>query len=85
MEHFKSQLDIVEVIGSFIPLKRAGVNYTACCPFHSEKSPSFMVSPQKQIYKCFGCDASGDVLTFIKEYKKIDFKEAVNELCETYN
>lgn len=85
LEHFKSQLDIVEVIGSFIPLKRAGVNYTACCPFHSEKSPSFMVSPQKQIYKCFGCDASGDVLTFIKEYKKIDFKEALNELCETYN
>ena len=85
LDVFKTQLDIVDVIGGFIPLKRSGVNYTCCCPFHSEKSPSFIVSPQKQIYKCFGCGAGGDVITFVKEYKKIEFKEAVSELCEMYH
>ena len=85
LDVFKTQLDIVDVIGGFIPLKRSGVNYTCCCPFHSEKSPSFIVNPQKQIYKCFGCGAGGDVITFVKEYKKIEFKEAVSELCEMYH
>ena len=84
LDTFKSQLDIVEIIGSYIPLKKAGINYTCCCPFHSEKSPSFMVSPQKQIFKCFGCEASGDVISFVKKYKNLEFSEAVEEICEIY-
>ncbi|RDU51721.1 DNA primase [Helicobacter sp. MIT 00-7814] len=85
LEQFKQSIDIVEVIQSFIPLRKVGTNYQAPCPFHSEKTPSFVVSPSKQIYKCFSCDAGGDALNFIKEYKKLDFKEAVLELAEMFN
>lgn len=85
LDIFKSNFDIAEVIGSFIPLKKSGVNFEACCPFHNEKSPSFIVSPQKQIYKCFGCGAGGDVISFVKDYKKLEFREAIEELCAMYN
>lgn len=81
----KSQIDIVEFIEKFIPLKKAGANYQAHCPFHSEKTPSFIVSPAKQIYKCFSCDKSGDIFSFLQEYKKLNFNEALQEICDTYN
>ena len=67
LEELKSKIDIVEVIGRFVPLRKDGVNYTAWCPFHEEKSASFKVSPHKQIYHCFGCGASGDAIKFLQE------------------
>src|SRR5258707_7746487 len=63
-----SRVDIVEVIDRYVPLKKAGANYVACCPFHSEKTPSFTVSPSKQFYHCFGCGAHGTAIGFLIEY-----------------
>ena len=63
-----SRVDVVEVIDRFVPLKKAGQNYQACCPFHKEKSPSFSVSPTKRFYHCFGCGAHGSAITFLMEY-----------------
>ena len=74
--------DIVEVIGSYLPLKRAGANFVALCPFHKEKSPSFNVNPQRQIFHCFGCHKGGDVFSFVQEYENIGFGEAVRRLAE---
>jgi DNA primase len=81
-EQIRAASDIVDVIGSYIPLKRAGANFTALCPFHKEKSPSFNVNPQKQIFHCFGCHKGGDVFTFVKEYENIGFMDAVRRLAE---
>lgn len=75
------RIDIVEVIDSRVPLKKAGRDYKACCPFHSEKTPSFTVSPGKQFYHCFGCGAHGTALGFLMEYEHLDFPEAVQELA----
>ena len=75
-------IDIYEVVASYIPLKRAGTNYKAHCPFHQEKTPSFIVSPAKQIYKCFGCQKSGSVFSFVMEIEKVDFPEAIKMLAE---
>src|SRR5512146_2780235 len=74
--------DIAEVIGAYLPLKRAGANFVALCPFHKEKTPSFSVNPHRQIFHCFGCHKGGDVFTFVKEYENIDFPEAVRRLAE---
>src|SRR5262249_16284776 len=74
--------DIVDVIGSSLPLKRAGANFTALCPFHKEKTPSFNVSPRLQTFHCFGCHKGGDVFTFVKEYENIGFMDAVRRLAE---
>lgn len=74
--------DIVEVIGSYFPLKRAGTSFRALCPFHREKSPSFHVNPQRQSYHCFGCGAGGTVFRFIMEYEHVDFPEAVRKLAQ---
>ncbi len=82
VEEIKRKLNIVNVIGSYIPLKKKGRHYTACCPFHGEKTPSFMVSEELQIYKCFGCSKAGDMFSFVEEYEKIDFKEALEELAK---
>src|ERR1700722_13948982 len=82
LEQIRSASDIVDVIGSYIPLKRAGANFTALCPFHKEKTPSFNVNPQKQIFHCFGCHKGGDVFSFVKEYEYIDFPDAVRRLAE---
>ncbi len=82
LEQIRSASDIVDVIGSYIPLKRAGANFTALCPFHKEKTPSFNVNPQKQIFHCFGCHKGGDVFTFVKEYENIDFPDAVRRLAD---
>lgn len=82
LDQVRSANDIVEVVGSYLPLKRAGANFVALCPFHKEKSPSFNVNPGRQIFHCFGCQKGGDVFTFIEEYEHIDFGEAVRRLAE---
>ncbi len=69
--------EIYEVVSHFVKLKKAGSNYKACCPFHNEKTASFIVNPSKGIFKCFGCDKGGNAIEFIKEYEKVEFKEAV--------
>ncbi len=74
--------DIVEVIGQFIPLKRSGRNLKACCPFHQEKTPSFMVQPEKQIFHCFGCGVGGNVFSFLMRYENSNFPEALRRLAE---
>jgi DNA primase len=81
-EQIRAASDIVDVIGSYIPLKKAGANFTALCPFHKEKSPSFNVNPHKQIFHCFGCHKGGDVFTFVKEYENIGFMDAVRRLAD---
>lgn len=80
-----SNIDIVDIVSKYVPLKRAGANFTACCPFHNEKTPSFMVSPGKQIFKCFGCGKGGNVITFVQEIERIDFRDTVKELAKTAN
>ncbi len=83
IELIKSKLDIVDIIGSYLSdLKKAGSNYKACCPFHNEKTPSFMVNPTLQIYKCFGCGKGGDSINFIQEIEKVDFPEALQIAAE---
>lgn len=82
VEEIKSKTDIVSLIGEYITLKKAGRNYKALCPFHSEKTPSFMVSPELQIYKCFGCQKGGDVISFLQEYEGMEFYEALKHLAE---
>jgi DNA primase len=81
-EQVRAASDIVDVIGAAVPLKRAGTNFVALCPFHKEKSPSFNVSPQKQIFHCFGCHKGGDVFRFVQEFEGIDFGEALRRLAE---
>src|SRR5215831_9582232 len=82
LEQVRAASDIVEIIGNCIPLKRAGANFVALCPFHREKTPSFNVNPHLQIFHCFGCHKGGDVFTFVKEYETVDFPEAVRRLAE---
>ena len=74
--------DIVEIIGARVPLKKSGREYKACCPFHSEKSPSFWVSPEKQFYHCFGCGAHGTVVGFLMQYEKLGFLDAIGDLAQ---
>ncbi len=82
LEQIRAANDIVDVIGAYIPLKRAGSNFRALCPFHREKSPSFNVNPHHQIFKCFGCGKGGDVFTFVREYENLEFMDAVRRLAE---
>ena len=86
-EQLKSQLDIVDVIGQYVRLKRqgAGPRYAGLCPFHSERTPSFSVHGAFQIYKCFGCDAAGDVFKFVMEHDHLTFPEAIKVLAERYS
>ena len=77
-----NRIDIVDVIEKYVPLKKAGQNYMACCPFHKEKSPSFTVSPAKQFYHCFGCGAHGSAIGFLMEYTNLGFVEAVEDLAK---
>lgn len=81
IQELLSRTDIVDLIDSYLPLKKAGANYVACCPFHSEKTPSFSVSPGKQFYHCFGCGASGSAIGFLMEYSGIGFIDAVKDLA----
>lgn len=85
IEALKARLDVVDVVGSYIELKKAGANFKAPCPFHDEKTGSFVVSPSKQIYHCFGCGAGGDSVKFVMEYEKLNYPEALEKLAQTYN
>ncbi|HBK52160.1 MAG TPA: DNA primase, partial [Pseudomonas sp.] len=76
-----NRLDIVDVVSSRVQLKKTGKNYSACCPFHKEKTPSFTVSPDKQFYYCFGCGAGGNALGFVMDHDNLDFPQAVEELA----
>lgn len=80
-----SSIDIVDVVSGYVKLKRAGKNFLGLCPFHSEKSPSFTVAPDKQIYKCFGCGQGGNVISFVQEVERIDFRETCKILCKQAN
>ena len=86
-DSFKQELlhrvDIVDVIERYVPLKKGGANYVACCPFHSEKTPSFTVSPSKQFYHCFGCGVHGNAISFLMEYQGLGYVEAVKDLAES--
>ncbi len=85
IDELLNQVDIVDVIDSRVPLKKAGSEYQACCPFHSEKTPSFTVSPSKQFYHCFGCGAHGTAIGFLMEYESHNFPEAIEELAAGIN
>ncbi len=82
VEQIKERLPISDIISSYIKLDRAGANFKGKCPFHNEKTPSFMVSPERGSYYCFGCGAKGDIFTFVQEFEKMDFKEALALLAE---
>ena len=80
VERLKSQVNIVDIISQYLPLKKKGKDYWACCPFHGEKTPSFTVSEEKQFYYCFGCGAKGDVVDWLIEYAQMSFTEAVKAI-----
>lgn len=80
-----ARTDIVELIDHRVPLKKAGKNYVACCPFHSEKSPSFTVSQDKQFYHCFGCGAHGNAISFMMAFEQLEFVEAIEELARQHH
>jgi DNA primase len=82
IQELLNRVDIVDVVDKSVPLKKAGANYSACCPFHNEKSPSFTVSPTKQFYHCFGCGAHGTAIGFLMEYAGLSFVEAVQDLAK---
>lgn len=84
-EKIREQVDIVDVVSQYLNLKRSGANFTALCPFHAEKTPSFVVSPQKQIFHCFGCGKGGDVIKFVSEINGLDYFDAAVKLAKDYN
>ena len=85
IQQILSRIDIIEVVGSFVKLKKRGVNYLGLCPFHNEKSPSFTVSPTKEIYKCFGCGKTGNTISFLMEHEKHSYVDALRWLAAKYN
>jgi DNA primase len=82
IQELLNRVDVVDVVDKSVPLKKAGANYSACCPFHNEKSPSFTVSPTKQFYHCFGCGAHGTAISFLMEYNGLSFVEAIHDLAK---
>lgn len=85
IQQILSRIDIVEIVGEFVKLKKRGANYLGLCPFHGEKTPSFTVSPSKEIYKCFGCGRSGNTISFLMEHEKYSYVEALRWLANKYN
>lgn len=85
IQQITSRIDIIDVVGEFVKLKKRGANYLGLCPFHGEKTPSFTVSPSKEIYKCFGCGRSGNTITFLMEHEKYSYVEALRWLANRYN
>ncbi len=84
VEEVKTRIDIVDVIGNYIELKKSGANFKANCPFHGENTPSFVISPSKQIYKCFGCGVGGDAIKFVMEYEKLTYPESIEKLADQF-
>jgi len=84
IQEIKEKIDIVEFIGNYVELKKIGSYYRGLCPFHQEKNPSFFVSPSRQVFKCFGCGATGDVITFFMRIEGLEFKGAINRLAEKF-
>ena len=82
VNEIKAKLDIVDIVSQYVQLKKAGVNYKGLCPFHGERTPSFIVSPEKQICHCFSCDKGGDIFTFIQDIESLDFASALEILAE---
>ncbi|MCX5719897.1 MAG: CHC2 zinc finger domain-containing protein, partial [Nitrospirae bacterium] len=82
LEEIKSKIDIVDFISDYVNLKKTGQNYKANCPFHSEKTPSFMVSQSKQIFHCFGCGIGGDVVSFLMKHENLSFGEALRHIAK---
>ena len=78
-----NRVDIVDIIDHRVKLKKSGKNYSACCPFHDEKTPSFTVSPDKQFYYCFGCGATGNAIGFLMDYERASFPEAIESLAKS--
>src|SRR6478609_1976812 len=85
IQQILNHIDILDVVGGFVKLKRRGANYLGLCPFHNEKTPSFTVSPSKEIYKCFGCGKSGNSISFLMEHEKLSYVEALRWLAHRYN
>ena len=85
IEQLKQLVDIVDVVGNYVELKKNGSNYKGLCPFHDEKTPSFIVSPARQSFKCFGCGVGGDAIKFLMEYEKLSYPEAIEKLAHQYN
>ena len=83
IDELLNRVDIVDIIDARVPLKKAGREFQACCPFHNEKTPSFTVSPGKQFYHCFGCGAHGSALGFLMEYENLSFPEAIEDLARS--
>ncbi|MBS1221724.1 MAG: primase, partial [Proteobacteria bacterium] len=81
LDQLLNRVDLVEIVNSRVPLRRAGREFMACCPFHAEKTPSFSVSPSKQFYHCFGCGAHGNAIGFLMDYERLEFLDAVEELA----
>src|SRR5215208_6850398 len=85
IQQIQSRIDIIEIVGGFVKLKKRGANYLGLCPFHNEKTPSFTVSPAKEIYKCFGCGKSGNTISFLMDHEKYSYTEALRWLAGKYN
>jgi DNA primase len=85
IENLKNNLDVVGIISQFLQVKKSGANFKACCPFHGEKTPSFVISPSKQIYHCFGCGVGGDSIKFVMEFEKLSYPEALEKLSSMVN
>mgnify|MGYP003481823164 FL=1 len=85
IENLKNVVDIADVVGSYIPLKKSGANFVCVCPFHNDKHPSMSISPSKGIYHCFSCKAGGDAIKFVMEYEKLGYVEAIEKLASIYN
>ena len=84
LEEIKNAVQITDILGDFITLKKKGINYTACCPFHNEKTPSFIVNPARGTFKCFGCGKSGDAIEFLREHEAMSFSEALTYIADHY-
>src|SRR6187431_1669299 len=85
IQQILGRIDILDVVGDYVKLKKRGSNYLGLCPFHNEKTPSFTVSPSKEIYKCFGCGKSGNSISFLMEHDKLSYTEAIRSLAKKYN
>lgn len=85
IEKLKEQINIIDIIDSFIDLKKSGSNFKVCCPFHGEDTPSFVVSPSKQIYNCFGCGVKGDAIKFVMEYEHLSYRDAIEKIAAITN